>query len=60
MNNIIRAFYRFGSLNTQFLRNKSKNAVRFESQNIIWDFEEVNYQSTAFSKGLLSLNFQKS
>lgn len=28
---------RFGVLNAQYQKNKSRNAVRFESQNIIWD-----------------------
>jgi hypothetical protein len=60
MNTILRNFSRFATLNAQFLLNKSKNAIRFEAQNIIWDFEEANYQSQAFSKGLASLAFQKS
>ena len=56
----LRIMQRFGSLNAQYQLNKSKNAVRFEAQNIIWDYDEVNYQTNAFSKGLASLNFQKS
>lgn len=60
MNTLLKCFNRFGTLNAQFLLNKSKNAVRFESQNIIWDFEEANFQSQAFAKGLASLSFQKS
>jgi hypothetical protein len=60
MTMILRTLNRFSTLNAQFLLNKSRNAVRFESQNILWDFEETNYQSQAFSKGLASLNFQKS
>lgn len=50
---------RFGSLNTQFQLNKARNAVRFETQNTIWDYEEANYHTQAFSKGLASLKFQK-
>jgi hypothetical protein len=60
MNTLLRSFNRFGTLNAQFLLNKSKNAIRFESQNLTWDFEEANYQSQAFAKGLASLSFQKS
>lgn len=56
---MLRLFNRFGSLNAQFQRNKSRNAVRFESQNIIWDHEEANFQTQALAKGLSSLNFQK-
>jgi hypothetical protein len=51
---------RFATLNAQYLLNKSRNAVRFESQNILWDYEEANFQALAFSKGLTSLAFQKS
>lgn len=60
MNTVLKSLSRFGSLNAQYLINKSRNAVRFESQNTLWDFEEVNYQSVAFSKGLASLAFQRS
>ncbi len=28
----------FSTLNAQYLLNKNKNAVRFESQNINWNF----------------------
>ncbi len=57
---INKAFNKFATLNSQFLLNKSRNAVRFESQNILWDYEESNYQSQAFAKGLASLSFKKS
>lgn len=60
MNTLLRSFSRFGTLNAQFLINKSRNAVRFEAQNITWDFEEVSFQTQAFAKGLASLSFQKS
>ena len=56
----LRLSHRFGALNAQYQANKSRNAVRFEAQNIIWDYEEVNYQTQAFAKGLASLNIQKS
>ena len=56
----LKLYHRFGALNAQFQANKSRNAVRFEAQNIIWDYDEVNYQTQAFSKGLASLNIQKS
>ena len=56
----LRLTRQFGALNAQYQLNKSRNAVRFEAQNIIWDYEEVNYQVNAFSKGLASLNFSKS
>jgi len=59
MNTVLRLANRFGALNAQYQRNKSLNAVRFESQNIIWDHEEVNFQTQALAKGLTSLNFQK-
>lgn len=52
-------FYRLSALNTQFLANKNKNAVRFESQNLSWDFELVEYHSKAFAKGLQALEFGK-
>lgn len=36
---LIRTFtQRFSTLNAQYLLNKNKNAVRFESQNINWNF----------------------
>lgn len=57
---LVRNFNKFGSLNAQAVANKSKNAVRFESQNVLWDHEEVNYQSVALAKGLTSLALGKS
>jgi hypothetical protein len=60
MNTIFRNFNRFATLNAQYLVNKSRNAVRFETQNILWDYEEANYQSQAFAKGLASLSFKSS
>lgn len=39
MNTLLKNFNRFGTLNTQFLQNKLKNAIRFESQNLTWDYE---------------------
>jgi hypothetical protein len=60
MNTLLRNINRFGSLNAQFLINRSRNAVRFETQNLLWDYEEANYQSVAFAKGLASLAFQQS
>jgi acyl-coenzyme A synthetase/AMP-(fatty) acid ligase len=59
MNTVLRLCNRFGALNAQYQRNKSLNAVRFESQNIVWDHEEANFQTQALAKGLSSLNFQK-
>jgi hypothetical protein len=59
MKAVLRNLNKFGTLNAQYLLNKSRNAVRFESQNIIWDYEESNFQALAFSKGLTSLAFQK-
>jgi hypothetical protein len=57
---IQKSLNKFATLNAQFLLNKNKNAVRFESQNINWDFEEVNYQAVALAKGLAALSYQKS
>lgn len=59
MQTVLRLANRFASLSTQYNLNKSRNAVRFETQNLLWDFEESNYHTLAFSKGLLSLNFRK-
>ena len=50
----------FGTLNAQYLANKNKNAVRFQAQNLSWDFEVLEYHSKAFAKGLRSLNFSDS
>ena len=36
---ILRDLFKFSTLNTQYNINKSRNAVRFESQNISWNFE---------------------
>jgi hypothetical protein len=36
---ILKLTSRFSNLNAQFLLNKSRNAVRFESQNLLWDYE---------------------
>lgn len=60
MQTILRSRRYFASLNAQFLANRMRNAVRFESQNIAWDHEELNFQSTAFAKGLASLDFASS
>lgn len=57
---ILKTINKFSTLNAQFLLNKSRNAVRFESQNLLWDYEESNYQAQAFTKGLASLSFKKS
>ena len=57
---LLRRTQAFSSLATQYLLNKSRNAVRFESQNIIWDFEELNYQSNALAKGLSTMSFTAS
>lgn len=57
---ILRTINKFSTLNAQFLINKSRNAVRFESQNLLWDYEESNYQTQAFTKGFASLSFKKS
>jgi hypothetical protein len=56
---INRSLYKFANLNVQYAANKNKNAVRFESQNLNWDFEVVEYHCKAFAKGLKSLNFEK-
>ena len=60
MQAILRNKYFLAALNTQFRANRMKNAVRFESQNVSWDHEELNFQSVAFSKGLASLDFTHS
>lgn len=57
---ILKTINKFSTINAQFLLNKSRNAVRFESQNLLWDYEESNYQTQAFTKGLASLSFKKS
>lgn len=57
MLSLLRNAYRFGALDAQFQLNKSRNAVRFESQNLTWDYEESNYQTQAFAKGLASLRY---
>ncbi len=36
---ILKTINKFSTLNAQFLLNKSRNAVRFESQNLLWDYE---------------------
>jgi hypothetical protein len=58
MQKVLRLSHRFGSLNAQFQLNKARNAVRFEAQNLLWDYEETNYHAQAFTKGLASLRFQ--
>lgn len=58
MQRVLRLTHRFGSINAQYQINKSRNAVRFEAQNLLWDYNETNYHTTAFSKGLASLQFQ--
>jgi hypothetical protein len=58
MQKVLRLSHRFGSLNAQFQLNKARNAVRFEAQNLLWDYEETNYHAQAFTKGLASLQFQ--
>lgn len=35
---ITRSIQGFANLNAQYALNKNKNAVRFESQNLSWDF----------------------
>lgn len=52
-----RSWAKFATLNTQYLANKNKNAVRFEAQNLSWDFEVADYHCKAFAKGLKSINF---
>lgn len=56
---VTRNLQKFASLNTQYAVNKNKNAVRFESQNLNWDFQVVEYHCKAFAKGLKSLKFDK-
>ena len=58
MQTALRVYQRFGAINAQYQLNKSRNAVRFEAQNIIWDYDEAHYQTQAFAKGLASLHFQ--
>lgn len=60
MKTALKLFQRFATLNSQALINKARNAVRFEAQNIYWDYEEASYQTQAFAKGLASLDFQPS
>ena len=57
---ITRIYKCFSTINAQYVANRTKNAVRFESQNINWDYEELNYQSVALAKGLKSLNYAES
>ena len=38
-NYIARSFFKFSTLTAQYAANKSKNAVRFETQNQLWDFQ---------------------
>lgn len=54
---VTRTIQGFANLNTQFVANKNKNAVRFESQNLSWDYEVAEYHCKAFAKGLKSLRF---
>lgn len=35
---VTRAIQGFANLNAQYVANKNKNAVRFESQNLSWDY----------------------
>mgnify|MGYP000199712411 FL=1 len=56
---VTRSIQGFANLNTQYALNKNKNAVRFEAQNLNWDFQVVDYHCKAFAKGLKSLNFGK-
>lgn len=35
---VARSIQRFANLNVQYAANKNRNAVRFESQNLSWDF----------------------
>lgn len=35
---VARNIQRFANLNTQYAANKNRNAVRFETQNLSWDF----------------------
>lgn len=35
---IARSIQGFANLNTQLAANKNRNAVRFESQNLNWDY----------------------
>lgn len=56
---VTRSLQGFANLNAQYALNKNKNAVRFESQNLSWDFQVVEYHCKAFAKGLKSLNFGK-
>ena len=48
---------KFATLNAQCLANKNKNAIRFEAQNLSWDFEVADYHCKAFAKGLKSIKF---
>ncbi len=48
----------FGQLHAQFQSNKLRNAVRFENQDIDWDYEQVHYYTQALSKGLNQFAFK--
>ena len=52
-----RNWQKFASFNAQYLANKNKNAVRFEAQNLSWDFEVAEFHCKAFAKGLRSIKF---
>jgi hypothetical protein len=56
---VVRALQRFSNANAQLAVNKNRNAVRFASQNLSWDFEVAEYHCRAFAMGLRSLNFAK-
>jgi hypothetical protein len=56
---VTRRIQGFANLNVQYAANKNRNAVRFESQNLSWDFQVVDYHCKAFAKGLKSLKFDK-
>ena len=55
-----RSLHRFATLNAQALANKNKNSVRFETPNLSWDFEVVDYHCKAFGKGLKQSSFGNS
>ena len=57
---INKTMYQFGSLNAQMLANKNKNSVRFEAQNLAWDYEVVDYHCKAFAKGLKQIRIGNS
>lgn len=57
---INKTLHKFGNLNAQVIANKNKNSIRFEAQNLAWDYQIVDYHCKAFAKGLKQINIGSS